>query len=48
MVANEMNMVYPNRRNTGSYVSSRLMIACWIVGIRLRDGCVGMARSRLS
>src|SRR5690606_21232670 len=32
--------------NTGSYVSSRLMIACWIVGIRLSD--VGMACSCLS
>src|SRR5688500_13155610 len=35
IVAKDRNRRYPNRRNSGSYVSRRLEIACWIVGSRL-------------
>ena len=31
MVANERNIEYPKRRNSGSYVVSSVVIACWIV-----------------
>src|SRR3990170_1374230 len=43
IVASAMNSPWPNRRNSGSWVVSRFVIACWIVGMRFSAGCGSIA-----
>src|SRR5436305_3644721 len=42
ITANDKNSEYPNRKNSGSYVVSSVVIACWTVGTRLSDVWGGM------
>src|SRR3990167_6396923 len=43
IVASAMNSPWPKRRNSGSCVVSRFVIACWMVGMRFSAGCGSIA-----
>src|SRR3989304_3432844 len=47
IVANDRNRRWPKRRNSGSYVSNKLEIACWMVGSKLTSMKVSAIALRL-